>query len=230
MDVIDFHAHIVPRADHGSSSLKTTLKQLELAKDAGVSRIIATPHFYPQVENPEDFLNRRDACYRRVVAANFDDLPEIKLGSEVLICDNIEEMPMLDKLCVSGTKILLLELPFTDFSDGYIQSVRTLISNGYTVVLAHADRYDHTNINKLIGVGARVQLNASSVARMLVPRHIKSWIESKKVFAIGSDIHGDDKGAYKRFCRAVKRLGNNISAINEYSETAWNATIKTDVN
>ena len=40
----DFHAHILPGADHGSDGMETSLTQLALAEAAGVDTIIATPH------------------------------------------------------------------------------------------------------------------------------------------------------------------------------------------
>ena len=33
IDLVDFHSHILPRADHGSDSVETSLKQLKLAAD-----------------------------------------------------------------------------------------------------------------------------------------------------------------------------------------------------
>ena len=39
---IDFHAHIIPHADHGSSSVESAIKQLEEAKKAEVDYIVAT--------------------------------------------------------------------------------------------------------------------------------------------------------------------------------------------
>ena len=56
---IDFHAHVLPGADHGSANLDTSLKQLALAKQAGIDHVIATPHFYPRHDAPERFLKRR---------------------------------------------------------------------------------------------------------------------------------------------------------------------------
>ena len=55
-DLVDFHAHILPEADHGSSSLEMSLWQLASAKRYGVTRIIATPHFYPHVHTVESLL------------------------------------------------------------------------------------------------------------------------------------------------------------------------------
>ena len=44
---LDYHAHILPGCDHGSSSVDMSLKQMDMAKEAGIQTICATPHFYP---------------------------------------------------------------------------------------------------------------------------------------------------------------------------------------
>ena len=222
MDILDFHAHILPRADHGSSSVEETLFQLKCAALNEVSRIIATPHFYPHREDVSSFIIRRNNSYKHLLDSITDDLPGILLGAEVLICDNIEEMPLLDQLCISGTKTLLLELPFTDFSQNYVNSVKNLLNKGYTIIIAHADRYDPINIDKLIGVGAYIQLNADSLTRIFVSRHIKRWLKEDKVYALGSDIHKRDKRAYTRFKKAINKLGENTNNIKKHSDSVWN--------
>lgn len=40
---MDFHAHILPGADHGSRDLDHSLRQLRAAKAVGVDTIVATP-------------------------------------------------------------------------------------------------------------------------------------------------------------------------------------------
>lgn len=218
MKLIDFHTHTIPWADHGSSSVETSLFQINSAKQIGVETIVATPHFYPQYENVERFIERRNSCFDRLNEQLTDEHPDIILGAEVLICDNIEAMPGLDQLCLGETRLLLIELPFTDFSDAHVYSIKMLIKQGYTVVLAHADRYDPDNIERLIAVGAKIQLNADSLSKLFVQPHIKDWIERDKVIAIGSDIHGEDPKAYKRFKKAMKRLGNSLDYVMSSSE------------
>lgn len=213
MKYVDFHAHVIPWADHGSSSIETTLFQLNSAAENEVDTIVATPHFYPQYENVEHFIERRNACYERLKEQLTDKHPNIILGAETLICDNIEAMPGLDALCLGNTRLILLELPFTDFSDSYIYSVKMLIKQGYTVILAHADRYNPNNIERLVSAGAKIQLNADSLAKLFVQPHIKEWIERGKVVAIGSDIHGSDAKAYKRFQKAIKKLSDKAELI-----------------
>ena len=38
---LDYHAHILPGCDHGSSSVDMSLKQMDMAKEAGIQTICA---------------------------------------------------------------------------------------------------------------------------------------------------------------------------------------------
>lgn len=224
MALIDFHTHIIPWADHGSSSVETSLFQLGSAFEAGVDTVVATPHFYPQYENAEKFLTRRNACYERLKQHLTEEHPNVVLGAEILICDNIETMPSLEQLCIEGTRILLIELPFTDFSDSFVYSVKMLIRQGYIVVLAHADRYSPSNIDRLVAAGAKIQLNVDSLSRLFMQPHIRRWVDDRRVVALGSDIHGSDKKAYKRFEKALKRLGDASDYIMSKAEALLTTT------
>ena len=207
IDIIDFHSHILPSADHGSSSVETSLLQLELAERHSVGRIVATPHFYPDRHDIESFLNRRNAAWDALrEASDSVKRPKIALGAEVLICDGIERLEGLERLCIQGTNVLLLELPFAVFKTEYRDSVSRLIKNGFQVVLAHADRYDPADIELLLERGAKIQLNADSLSGFSVRSHIKDWVLRGEVVALGSDIHSVDKKAYKRFDKALSRL------------------------
>ena len=46
MEVIDFHSHVLPGIDDGSRNIETSIEMLRLSRNAGVDRMIATPHFY----------------------------------------------------------------------------------------------------------------------------------------------------------------------------------------
>ena len=81
IDIPDFHAHILPGADHGSDSSKTSLAQLRLAADAGVKRVVATPHFYPNSHTVKDFLAKREASYQRLKSKLEPGMPEIRLAA-----------------------------------------------------------------------------------------------------------------------------------------------------
>ena len=138
--IIDFHAHILPGADHGSKDTNTTKSQLELLKKAGVEAVVATPHFYPQNDNVESFLDRRKACTEELLTI-VGERPEIYLGAEVLVCAGIDHMPGLERLCIEGTDVILLEMPFSSWRDEHIEAVGKISRSGLTVVMAHIDRY-----------------------------------------------------------------------------------------
>ena len=206
LNVVDFHAHILPGADHGSASLETSLAQLALAAEGGVTHIVATPHFYPDRHSVDEFLSRRERSYTELLAAMGSHHPRVALSAEVLICDGIERLEGLEQLCVRGTNTLLLELPFSVFKNEYCESVFRLIKRGFNVVLAHVDRYSPEDIDKLADVGAAMQLNAHAFDGIFVPSSVKRWLKSGQVIALGSDIHGADKNAYVRFSKAKKRI------------------------
>ena len=58
MKITDFHSHILPFMDDGSKSVEESLDMLRLLKSQGVDRVVLTPHFYPNYEDPEQFLSK----------------------------------------------------------------------------------------------------------------------------------------------------------------------------
>ena len=135
---LDFHAHILPGCDHGSDCLDTSLKQLEMAVSAGVKTICATPHFYPHKKSLESFLKRRDESAKALIERLPENAPQILLGAEVLICDGLEHLEGLPRLCREGTNELLLEMPFYDWPESIWDTLYMLCDRSdIQIVLAH---------------------------------------------------------------------------------------------
>ena len=109
---LDYHAHILPGCDHGSSSVDMSLKQINMAKEAGVQTICVTPHFYPHKESVSSFIERRRQTADILWAQIPTNAPRVLLGAEVLICDGMERLKAIHELCLEGTNELLLEMPF----------------------------------------------------------------------------------------------------------------------
>jgi protein-tyrosine phosphatase len=223
-DVVDFHSHILPGADHGSSSVDTSLKQLKLASEADVTRIIATPHFYPHRHTLDKFLQKREECATALYNACAGTLPVVKIGAEVLLCEGLEKLPGLEKLCLAGTEYLLIELPFSDFRHEYCDTIEKIQKIGLKVILAHVDRYAKENIEQLIDIGVdRLQVNADSLDKMFKPKHILDWAKRGYVIALGSDIHNDDAKAYKHFTKAKSVLGDSLEIVRKKSDDIFNS-------
>ena len=209
---IDFHAHILPGADHGSANLKTSLEQLALAKAAGIDLIVATPHFYPQREPVEAFLARREqsAALLRDAAK---DAPQLLIGGEIQLCRGLHHIGALERLCIEGTNVLLLELPPVFSMHAMASTLDALLYEcRLNVVLAHIDRYDSAVINSLLDVGFLAQLNASAFCRLRGRRRCLNWAADESIVALGSDIHGVSD-SYREFAEAKRRLGTDYAAV-----------------
>lgn len=218
---VDFHAHILPRADHGSSSIETSTFQLNAAKSSGVYRVIATPHFYPHRHMLEDFLERREKAVE-MLKPHIPAGMEIKIGAEVLICPGIQRLPNIEKLFIEGTNTLLLELPFHRYEAYFPEAVKELREAGIDVVIAHADRYATSTVEEMIEAGARLQLNADSLVRLFKKKRLIKWVKAGNVIALGSDIHGKDAKAYKKFTRAIKAFKDKTDYIKKESDIIFN--------
>lgn len=145
---LDYHAHILPGCDHGSDGLATSLKQVEMAASAGVKTICATPHFYPHKESVESFLRRRKKTAGLLLRELPENAPLIQLGAEVLICDGMERLDGLNRLCREGTNELLLEMPFYAWPESIWDTLYLLCDLAdIQIVLAHAERYPMPSMN-----------------------------------------------------------------------------------
>ncbi len=206
----DYHAHILPGCDHGSDCVETSLSQLKMAQSAGVEIICATPHFYPNNESVRSFIDRRKRTYEELKASITYDAPKILLGAEVLICDGMERLDGLMELRLEGTSELLLEMPFYEWPSNIWDTVFELNEiKDLQIVIAHADRYPHKNIEILIDAGIPLQLNACSLLPVMKRRKYLSWIEDGRVMYIGSDIHGLGEG-YREFEKCVRLLNRRF--------------------
>lgn len=193
---IDFHAHILPRCDHGSDGWETSRRQLMLARAAGVEVICATSHFYGHHIDVESFLEKRQRCYEELMAHAPKNSPRILLGAEVLAFEGIDRLPDLEKLRLQGTQVLLLEMPFNHWSEGLLESVEAISEReDLRIVLAHVDRYDRRQVEQLFQLNhVRGQVNVDSLKKIFGTRYLREWAREGRIVAVGSDIHGTDTG------------------------------------
>ena len=215
-EVIDFHAHILPHMDHGSRRVSTSVDQLAIMQQAGVSKVCATSHFYPQDVLPEVFIEERLRSLEHALRSyGYGPRPRILLGAEVLICQGLENMEGLKDLCVEGTDILLLEMPFThgDWGRDLYHTVHEIRKKGITPVLAHVDRYPKKSIEQLFDMGLYGQINCDSLTKMFKPKHLLRWVEDGKIVAFGSDLHGSEPKSYVPFTKVMNTYSDHAARI-----------------
>ena len=216
--LIDFHTHILPGADHGSSGIHETVNQMRMIEAYGVDTVVATPHFYPDRHRIEPFLEKVDHAVSLIAEQGIPFTRRLCLGAEVLFCEHIDRMEGLERLTVRGTNVLLLELPLDRWGMDVFETVESLLRR-YTVVLAHIDRYlfQAKQIETLLDMGALAQINAESLFSFGSRHKLAPFLKGDAVVALGSDLHNVEEKSYGRFANAEKHLGSLHGEIMERS-------------
>lgn len=206
MNIVDFHTHILPGIDDGSQNESMTKDMLFEEKQQGVAIIAATPHFYASQMSVDGFLGRRREALEktnRICREADQPLPEIIAGAEVYYFSGIGRAAEIPRLCIGETNVLLLEMPFEQWTDGVLRDVEDLINRQkLMIVLAHIERYVHFQRdkgvwNRVMNLPLHTQINAGSFVnkgRFLRPD--RKWQFSidylKKhpdILHLGSDCH-----------------------------------------
>lgn len=192
--MIDFHSHILPKMDDGSRNVEESLLMLNALAEQGISRVIATPHFYANDESVSEFLNRRQVSFERLKVSMSDDMPQVKLGAEVRFYEGISRLEGLESLCIEGTRLLLLEMSMQRWTEYTLKEITDISCRGKVVpVLAHLERYMNfqraDDLNGLLANGVLVQVNASFISKFLTRRKAIGLLKNGAVHFLGSDCH-----------------------------------------
>ncbi len=192
--MIDFHSHILPKLDDGSGSVEESLEMLKMLKAQGVETAAATPHFYADQNTVEEFIIRRSNAYNSLVPALDDTCPAVLQGAEVRYYSGISRISELDKLCLEGTNLLLLEMPEIRWTEFIVKELIELAGNyGITLVIAHIERcvflQKRKSIDRLLESGILFQANASFFNEIRTRRKAFSMLKKSEIHFIGSDCH-----------------------------------------
>ena len=153
--------------DDGSRDAEESIALLEMLRSQGVDTVAATPHFYPNDESAERFLERRAQCLETLRGHLSGDSPRIVVGAEVYYYNGISRMKELPLLKLEGTRLLLLEMPKCTWSEYTVRELSELTCRGnMQIVIAHLDRYlklqKKSTLEQIFESGALVQLNAAA--------------------------------------------------------------------
>ncbi len=192
--MIDFHSHILPGVDDGSKSTQESLRLLKMLKQQGIDTVVATPHYYAGNEFPENFVDRRQKALIQLQEEKLEGLPEIILGAEIEYYEGISKLDNLDLLSFGPNRLLLIEMPMCKWPELAVKELNTLSHiKGYTVVLAHIERYLKYQTSKtwkrLRELGILMQVNASFFNGFFTRRKALSMLYRGEINVIGSDCH-----------------------------------------
>lgn len=192
--MIDFHSHILPGMDDGSKSTEESLEMLRRLWDQGVKTVIATPHFYANDESVDGFLKRREKAYSRLCGAMTGEMPRVLPGAEVRFYPGICALRDLRSLCVQGSDVLLLEMPFSKWTGYTVKEVIDISCSGMiSVVLAHIDRYMNFTstdvLRQLVENDIMIQVNAEAFSHFFTRNKVFALMRSGLIHTLGSDCH-----------------------------------------
>ena len=192
--MVDFHTHTLPALDDGAKDVQESLDLLKLLSDQGIQIVCATPHFNANRMTVDEFLSSRAESYASLKDSLPDDAPDVKLGAEVAYYEGISRFENLRSLCIDGTNLLLLEMPFCKWSESMISEVIHLSCGGdFKVVLAHIERYMVYNgihiYDRFLQSDITMQVNASFFTELKTRRKAFKMLKNGYIHLIGSDCH-----------------------------------------
>ena len=192
--MIDFHSHILPGIDDGSKYPEMSRRMLAAGRAQGVTIQIATPHFYADRMRPKEFLDRRAEAYEFIRTEAEQENVSILCGAEVAFFRNISEADALDTLVIENTNLLLLEMPFREWTDRDLEEIKRIRSRRLVPVLAHVERFIsfHGNkeyIDELAEMGTVMQVNAGSLLHWRTRGTALKLFRTHQAQLLASDCH-----------------------------------------
>ncbi len=197
----DLHTHILPGMDDGAKDVQTSISMLHMEREQGVSTVVLSPHFYSDRETVDQFLQRRSASFQQLQSAleqldmqERETLPKLVLGAEVAWRSDLVECERLNELCIGTTNNLLLELPFTPWSDRLFDQIYDLMNcTGITPVIAHLDRYLGLErpkyIEEVLELGVPIQISAEILLHTFARGKALKMLRCNQAHLLVSDCH-----------------------------------------
>lgn len=182
----DIHCHIVPGVDDGARTPEDHAKMLQAMKEAGIERMIATPHvcksLYP------NYASDLRAVYKDTL-----------LAAEYMVDDDFREMSS-DPLLYPDRKHILIEMSYFERSRNILDEIFRLREMGLCPILAHPERYRFyqespagmAELEKIVDMGCQLQLNVMSLTGVYGPGSktiLRNLLTHGMYSYIATDLH-----------------------------------------
>ncbi len=165
----DVHNHLLPGVDDGFRDESQSLNAIEKLMEAGVTRLVLTPHMNPDVypNNSETSIKEKYNHFKSVIPREWNITTE--LAAEYMIVNDFENRAYDPNLLTySDGKSILVEMSYFYRSQNLEQTIFELSMAGKKPILAHPERYIYMvesleDFEKLQDMGCRLQLNWMSL-------------------------------------------------------------------
>ncbi len=199
--MIDLHCHLLHGIDDGSKSLEESLNMARHAAEAGIKKIVTTPHITPGRYNNSletikpVFEKLKAAIKKNTIPIEIGFAAEIRFDPVIIDMVNNDTLPVLGEY--EGERLILVEFPHSHIPSGYEELIQWLANQGVRVMIAHPERNLSVvnNIEKiapLVKLGCLLQLTGGSLTSVFKDAARDCSIELLKrgwVSIIASDAH-----------------------------------------
>lgn len=223
--LVDIHTHLAWGIDDGLETIEDAKKALENAKQDGISKIIATPHFVPGTHNACDKERIKSRIDEFISLAKTYDI-EVYAGCEVFL--NFEYLEMIQNNTViplNNSRYLLVEFDvrkdITKRVDIEDMLYEIKIRN-YVPVIAHAERYFHSHIDlkrvrTWIDNGCLIQVNRCSILGLHGSQNeynAHKLLKNALVHIVASDAHCVSGNRNCRLNDVYEKISSKYGKIN----------------
>lgn len=222
--MIDLHCHVIYDTDDGAKTLEDSVNILREAAAAGFTKICCTPHYIePQyVKSKTENKEKLETLQKKLEEENINI--ELYLGNEIYVADNMKELINEGKVStIADTQYVLVELPITQKLLGAEEMIESLIFAGYTVIMAHPERYiyaqkDLKYFDTFLEQGVLLQGNYESLIGKYgveAEKALKKLLKKREISLLSTDVHRTNS-TYTKMEKILKKLKHY--AKNEYFE------------
>jgi tyrosine-protein phosphatase YwqE len=195
--VTDIHSHFIPGIDDGVATIEESMQLLRKMYDLGFRKFITTPHVMDAYPNTNEVILKGLEQVRAAIVR--ENIPiTISAAAEYYIDGFFMKKLQEEKLLTITGNTALVEISYMNLPDKLTEVLFEMRLNGYTVLLAHPERYPfwHRNFEeykKLKDQGILFQLNINSLSGYYgIPtmKVAERLINENLIDYIGSDMHG----------------------------------------
>ena len=196
---LDFHSHILPGLDDGSTCMEDSLMLATALKDWGFERVTCTPHITDKFRNTPYTIGRAFNSMKEAMTEAGIEL-EVKMSAEYRLVPEVwPEVLRNNWIMPIEDKYILMELPISkphEMGDiKPIEEFRKVLSLGLTPILPHPERYFYLSKHELMSfaeAGIKIQCNYGSLAGLYgeqVRQNVLDIISEGIVSFYGTDLH-----------------------------------------
>lgn len=189
----DWHSHILPGVDDGIKTMEESLDTLACFEQQGIRKVWLTPHVMEDCPNTPAHLRERFAELKEAYKGPI----ELRLASENMLDSLFEERLRDNDFLPIGEEgnHLLVETSYVNPPYGMESMIEDAFKLGYTVVLAHPERYrymEEEDYRRWKDRGLMFQCNFISLMGgygETARRKLEFLLKEGMIDLTGSDVH-----------------------------------------